>query len=164
MRYPRFFLFLVLAGLFALALPSHAQDEGPKEPPPDSGRMLLVTYQIYSGLDNPALLVTDAGQVADIESRLSAAMEQGARLDVTPEPVLGYNGITIEDAAQADAEDGTWYVVKDDVVRIDGGDPSTLPPPMASREALEIENLLISLGLQAGVIDEATLSVVRDPK
>ena len=164
MKHPRFFRFVALAGLiFAMALPSYAQEEEPRELPPPDSKALLVTYQMYSGLSNPSILVTDPEQVADIERRLSAAMEQGARLEAAPEPVLGYNGILIEDAAQAEAEDGTWYVVKDDVVRVDGGDPSTLPPPTSSREALEIENLLISLGVKAGVVDEATLSMIRNP-
>lgn len=166
MKYPRFFRFLALAGLvFAMALPSYAQEEIPREElPPEDSKALLVTFQIYSGLDNPTVLITDPEQVADIEKRLSAAVEQGTRLDAAPEPVLGYNGITIEDASQADAENGTWYVVKDDVVRIDGGDPAALPPPASSREALDLENLLISIGVKAGVVDQATLDMVRDPK
>jgi hypothetical protein len=166
MKYPRFFRFLMLAGLvLAMALPSYAQEEPPKEElPPADSKALLLTFQIYSGLDNPTLLVTDPEQVADIERRLSTAMEQGARMDLAPEPVLGYNGIMVEDAAQVDAEDGTWYVVKYDVVSVDGGDPSTLPPPTSSREALDLEDLLISLGVRAGVVDQATLDVVRNPK
>ena len=162
----RFLAGLTLAGLLWTALPSSAQKEGFEDPDPTKGG-LLVTYLVYSGLDNPTLTLTDPEQVADLQRRLASAVETGARVDGEgPEPVLGYNGIMIEDLATSEEEDSTFYVVKDDVLRVDGGnpeDPAARSTTIAG-EAAEIENLLISLGVESGAIDEATLAEIRDPK
>jgi hypothetical protein len=157
---------LALVGLlFAAALPSSAQKEGFEEPPPKGG--LLVTYLVFSGLPNPTVTLTDPEQVADLQRRLTSTVESGTRIDGEgPEPVLGYNGIMIEDLATSEEEDSTFYVVKDDVLRVDGGnpeDPAARSTTIAG-EAAEIENLLISLGVESGAIDEATLAEIRDPK
>lgn len=162
----RFLAGLALAGLLFAAVPSSAQKEGFEEPDPTKGG-LLVTYLVYSGLDNPTLILTDPEQVADLQRRLASAVETGARVDGEgPEPVLGYNGIMIEDLATAEDEESTFYVVKDDTLRVDGGnpeDPAARSTTVAG-EATEIENLLIALGIESGAIDEATLSEIRDPK
>jgi len=159
------FACVALAGLlFMTSLPAAAQEE---PPPPLDQKGLLVTYLVYSGQPNPTVTLTDPDRIAEIQSRLAAAMESGSRVDgEAPEPVLGYNGIMIEDLATAAEEGGTWYVVKEDSLRVEGGNPEdpSARPATVSREALEIENSLISLGVESGVLDEATLSVVRDPK
>ena len=157
----RVFVGLALLGLlFATALPSAAQKEGF---PVD--QRLLVTYLIYSGEPNPTLLVTDPAQVAELQARIADAEAMGTRIEGEgPEPVLGYNGIMIEDAATTNDENSTFYVVKYDIVRRDGGDPED---PYArgttvSGEAAGIENLLISLGVQAGVINEVAMADIRE--
>ncbi len=157
---------LALVGLlFATALPSSAQKEGYEEPQFEQG--LLVTYLIYSGLPNPTLVVTDPDRVADLQSRLTATVESGARIEGEgPEPVLGYNGIMIEDLGTSEREDSTFYVVKNDMLRVEGGnpeDPAARSTTVAG-EAAEIENLLIALGVESGTINEAEISELRDPK
>lgn len=149
---------LALLGLlFAAALPSDAQEP----------RQLLVTYLIYSGEPNPTLVVTDPGQVADLEGRIAEARATGTPIDGEgPEPVLGYNGIMIEDLATTYDENSTFYVVKNDIVRMDGGNPEdpSARSTTVSGDATAIENLLISLGVKAGVINEAAMAELRDPK
>jgi hypothetical protein len=161
------FACVALAGLlFATTLPAAAQEE-PPPPPPPAKKGLLVTYLVYSGRPNPTVTLTDPDQVAKIQARLAAAMESGSRVDgEAPEPILGYTGIMIEDLATSADKGGSWYVVKKDSLRVEGGNPEdpSARPATVSREALEIENSLISLGVESGVLDEATLSVVRDPK
>lgn len=156
---------LALAGLFfATALPSRAQDEV-EEPAGD--QQLLVTYLLYSGLPNPTLTITDPGQVADIQYRISYAESTGARTGGEgPEPVLGYNGVMIEDLATAEMEGSTFYVIKNDVLQVDGGNPEdpSARSTTISGDAAEIESILISLGVQSGVIDEATLAEMSGPK
>ncbi len=154
---------LALVGLLCIvALPVSAQKGGIIDPPPTAG--LQVTFLIHSGLDNPTLTLTDPAQVADLQHRIESVRLDGARVDgEAPEPVLGYNGIMIEDSASLDAEDAVFYVIKDGLLRTDGG----LPDDAAARsiqtagDAWQIENDLIALGLAAGAIDEATLSEIR---
>jgi hypothetical protein len=159
------FACVALAGLlFTVALPASAQEE-PPPPPPPAEKGLLVTYLVYSGQPNPTVTLTDPDRIAEIQARLAAAMESGSRVDgEAPEPILGYNGIMIEDLATAADERASWYVVKEDSLRVEGGDPEdpSARPATVSREALEIENSLISLGVESGALDEATLSVVRN--
>jgi len=152
---------LALLGLFfATALPSSAQEE----PPVD--QQLLVTYLIYSGLPNPTLLVIDPGQVADLQRRIADARATGTPIGGEgPEAVLGYNGIMIEDLATTYDENSTFYVVKNDIVRVDGGNPDDpyARSTTVSGDAVAIESLLISLGVQAGVINEAAMAELREP-
>ncbi|HEV7667038.1 MAG TPA: hypothetical protein VGS22_00815 [Thermoanaerobaculia bacterium] len=151
--------------LFAIPLPSAAQKGGIIDPPPIMAG-LQVTFLIYSGLDNPTFTLTDPGQVADLQDRIENVRAGGAPLNGdAPEPVLGYNGIMIEDLGN-EAEDAIFYVVKDGLLRVDGGNPED---PAArsinsAADATEIENLLISLGIASGAIDEATLSEIRFPR
>lgn len=157
---------LALAGLlFAAVLPSTAQKEGYEEPPLKQG--LVVTYLIYSGMPNPTVTLTDPAQIGDIQERIANVQAAGTRIDGEgPESILGYNGIMIEDWASQENEDATFYVIKNDVLSVDGGnpeDPSARSVTIAS-DAAEIENLLIALGVEAGAIDEATLAEIRNPK
>jgi hypothetical protein len=150
--------------LFVIAMPSGAQKGGIIDPPPTAG--LQVTFLIYSGLDNPTFALTEPGQVADLQNRIENVRTGGAPLDGEgPDPVLGYNGIMIEDLGNED-EDAVFYVVKDGLLRVDGGNPEDPAARFvnAAADATEIENLLIDLGLQAGAIDEATLSEIRFPR
>lgn len=164
-----FVLSLALAGLvFATALPSHAQTAKPR-------KGLRVTYLLYSGRPNPTVVVTDTKQVAEIEKRLAGTLAAGGRVDAGEQhPVLGYNGIMIE---RLDALIGEgWLVVKDDMLRVEGGDVRLLrgetgdlksltafskATVAVSREAAEIEDLLISLGADSGVIERAALAEAR---
>ena len=161
------FVGLALLGLlFAAALPSRAQETLPEDPPPLDQQQLLVTYLIYSGQPNPTLLVTDPGQVADLQRRIADARATGTPAGGEgPEPVLGYNGIMIEDPATTYDESSTFYVIKNDIVRVDGGNPDDpyARSTTVSGDALAIENLLISLGVQAGVINEAAIAEIREP-
>lgn len=156
---------LALVGLlFATALPSGAQKEGYEEPQFEQG--LRVTYLIYSGLPNPTLVVTDPDRIADLQRRLTSAVEWGTRVEGEgPEPILGYNGIMIEDLGTSEQEDATFYVVKDDMLRVDGGnpeDPSARSTTVAG-EAAEIESLLIALGVESRVINQAGFDEIRYP-
>lgn len=156
---------LALAGLlFATVLPSSAQREGSEEPPLKQG--LVVTYLIYSGLPNPTVTLTDSVRVGDLQERIAHVQASGMRIDGgAPEPILGYNGIMIEDLA-APEEDAIFYVIKDDVLSVDGGNPEdpSARSVTISGDAAEIESLLIAIGIEAGAIDEATLSEIRNPK
>lgn len=155
---------LALAGLFfATALPSRAQDEVEE---PSLDQQLRVTYLLYSGLPNPTLTITDPSQVADIQWRISYAESTGTPIGGEgPDPVLGYNGVMIEDLATADMDGSTFYVIKNDVLRVDGGnpdDPSTRWTTISS-DAAAVESLLITMGIQNGVIDPATLAEMSGP-
>jgi hypothetical protein len=157
---------LALLGLlFATALPSSAQETIPEDPPP-TDQQLLVTYLIYSGQPNPTLLVTDPRQVADLQRRIADARATGTPTgDEGPEPVLGYNGVMIEDPATTYDESSTFYVIKNDIVRVDGGNPDDpyARSTTVSGDAVAIEDLLISLGVQARVINEAAMAEIREP-
>ncbi|HYG62487.1 MAG TPA: hypothetical protein VEL74_07885 [Thermoanaerobaculia bacterium] len=162
---------LALVGLLA-AVPSSAQDAKPQ---PEKG--FRVTYLLFSGRPNPSVVVTEPGQVAEIAQQLAGTLAGGARRDAAAShPVLGYNGIMIQRLGASKGEG--WFVVNRDTLRVEGGDAqvpasetggakslaafsrSTLA---VSREAEEIEDLLISLGMNAGVIDEAGQSVLYSP-
>lgn len=152
------FVGLALASLlFATALTASAQEVGEQQ--------LLVTYLIYSGQPNPTVLVTDPEQVADLQRRIADTQATGARIEGEgPEPVLGYNGVMIEDLATTYDENSTFYVVKNDILRVDGGNPEDpyARSTTVSGDAAAIENLLISLGVQAGVINEAAMAEIRE--
>ena len=163
---------LALAGLLS-ALPAHAQDAKPQ---PEKG--FRVTYLLFSGRPNPSVDVTEPRQVAEIAQRLAGALAGGARGNAgASHPVLGYNGIMIQRLGAAKGEG--WFVVKKDTLRVEGGDAQNLSDETrglesaaaysrstaaVSREAEEIEGLLITLGLSAGAIDEAGQSVLYSPE
>lgn len=160
---------LALAGLLlAAALPVSAQAVKPQ-------KGLRVTYLLYSGRPNPSVVVTDPGQVAELEARLAGTLSSSARADVgVPHPVLGYNGIMIQ-RLDAFPEEG-WLVVKDDMLRVEGGEVKLVhgrsgglksvaafakSTVAVSREAAAIEDHLLSLGADSGVIDRAAVAEAR---
>lgn len=163
---------LALVSLLS-ALPAHAQNAKPQ---PEKG--FRVTYLLFSGRPNPSVDVTEPRQVAEIAQRLAGTLAAGARGDAgAPHPVLGYNGIMIQRLGASKGEG--WFVVKKDMLRVEGGDAQVLPSETGglksmaafsrstvavSREAEEIEDLLIALGTSAGAIDEAGLSVLYSPE
>lgn len=152
--------FLAGLALLATAFPSQAQTAKPKQG-------FLVTYLVYSGRPNPTVTISDPRQVAEIEKQLADTMATGSRnAGDAAQPVLGYNGIRI-DRLDAAAED-SWYVVKENVLRVEGGkasEKSSLAPKVAvSGKAGQIEELLLALGTSSGALNDAILSVVRNPR
>lgn len=146
---------LVLAGALATITAITAV---PALAAPQKG--LRITYLVFSGRPNPTLTLTDAKQVAEIENRLAATLARDSRPDLRPpEPVLGYNGILIEPLAGG--EGAGAYVVQGDKIRPEGRSDKAAPTVAVSKEALEIEGLLLDLGRARGSLDEAMLSVIR---
>lgn len=159
---------LALACFLVAALPTHAQPSIPQ-------KGLRITYLLYSGRPNPTVTVTDSKQVAEIEKGLAGVLATEGRAETGDSyPVLGYNGIMIE---RLDAlKDEGWLVVKDDILRVEGGsvrvadgkgsDSKSLAvysksTVAVSHTAAEIEGLLITLGADAGVIDRTALFEAR---
>lgn len=158
---------LTALAILASALPSPAQTAKPQ-----TG--LRLTYLMYSGRPNPTVTVTEPKQVAEIERRLAGTLAAGRTDGAAPSPVLGYNGIRID---RLDAPRGEgWIVVRSDTMWIEGGEVRKVAGAKGelrslasfsrstvavSREAAEIEGLLISLGADSGAVDPAALAEAR---
>lgn len=149
---------LVLLALSALGANAQVLD------PPPTGE-LLVTFLVYSGLPNPTITLRDPAQIADLQARIAELETGNAKLDgFTAEPVLGYNGIVIEDLATADQDDGLYYIVHGDVLTLEGAAPEDSTgarPAIARAGAAAIENLLVDLGIATGALDSSTLFLIR---
>ncbi len=155
-----------IAATIAALIAPPALAQGERLPPPISDTSgLQVTFLVYSGLPNPTITLTDPAQVADLQARIAQVETSGARLEgFAAEPVLGYNGIVIEDLATVEEDDGLYYVVHGDVLSLEGAtleDSTGARPALATTGATEIENLLVDLGIATGALDSSTLFLIR---
>ncbi|QRK06880.1 hypothetical protein JQX13_43610 [Archangium violaceum] len=128
---------------------------------------LRVTFLMYSGRPNPSVTVTDPEQVRAIEERLARAFSAGPRVATrASHAVLGYTGIKVERLGAA-TRDAKPFIVKRDVLRVEdeaeqaGLSSAAGPTGFVSREAMDLEDFLLALGRDQGVLDEVGLSVIR---
>lgn len=145
----------------SLALSMQAAAAPPAASSNETARSLphmKITYLLFSGRPNPTLTLPRGKDFDMVTRRIDEAVRTGTRAAEPADPsVLGYNGILIEypDAAGR----LTRFVLKSNGLRNES--TSAAQTMTRSVSAMQLEESLLALGRDRGVLNAGVLDAVR---
>ncbi len=154
------------AALFtaSLALSAHAAAAPPTANGKQTARpqpQMKITYLLFSGRPNPTLTLARGQDFEMVTRKIDEAARTGTRVaEQADPPVLGYNGILIEypDATGAVVR----FVLKTNGLRSESA--SAAQATTRSVSAMQLEESLLSLGRDRGVLDAGMVDAIRSAK
>lgn len=140
----------------------------PESPPVDEipikGEWIRVTFEVYSGLPNPSVLLASGNDFESVEQALGQAIDKPETiLDAySPESRLGYNGIRVERFSEGVARYS--YTVQGKILST--GSEETNPDNYAvvSDRVVALESTLLSIGTAYKALNDAMLAVIEETR
>ncbi len=121
---------------------------------PSSG--LVVTVMVYSGRPDPSFTIDDPAAIAELRDALqSAPAKEGFDRQTVVPSILGYNGVLIENPAGVEGVPAVLMLYGGTIEARNGGKRFLDDP------GRQLERRLIDQATEHGVLDEATLGVIR---
>lgn len=156
---------LYLAALLAMISPAMSADKKPEA--------LQVEVLIFSGRPNPVFVVSDPAEISEIIS-LAESLPGGQEAK-TSHPILGYNGIVVENLSTTLPDVQRFKVGRGDIdiVRKPGAQSRKAAAPAAADAtqakvrrdgAHSLETRLLSLARSKGAIDDRLLEHINRSK
>jgi hypothetical protein len=151
---------VLIAASFALCTQSIAAPPATKgAQTTHSQAQMKITYLVFSGRPNPSFTLARGKDFDMVTRQIGDAARTGTRVVAkeAPAPVLGYNGILIEypDAAGK----LTRFVLKSNSLRNESS--NTAYATTRSVSAMQLEESLLTLGRNRGVLDAGMVGTIR---
>lgn len=132
----------------------------PAQEKTEQGQGLRVTVLLYSGRPNPTFVLEDKTSVDKVNELMSAAKPAAKEAEVSQHPILGYNGILIENIHGTVAHFPPSVHIQKGNMKLHDGSKKFLKID----ERSELEDFLLKKAIDKKVITEQTLLQIRENK